>query len=78
MEKEKLAQVQRGFNDGYILEKNAPDLSRTLIDGFEDKNHPYAIGFEAGARTYIMDKMKEQIKNKSHGQDQDLNQDYDR
>lgn len=38
----------RGFNAGYQLEKLKPELAKKLVNGFTDKDHPYARGFTAG------------------------------
>lgn len=46
-------QIQRGFNAGYKLEQLDPVLSKTLQQGFTDKEHPYVKGFIAGGKEYV-------------------------
>jgi len=58
--------IQKGFNAGYKLEQLDPALSKTLQQGFTDKEHPYAKGFIAGGKEYVkemeLSKSKETTK----------------
>lgn len=55
------ALFQRGFNSGYILGKHTPKLSLQLIEGVQQKKHPYIQGFIAGN----LELLKELDKDKS-------------
>lgn len=41
--------IQKAFNAGYLIEQHLPDLSKLLVNGFQERNNPYAEGFIAGA-----------------------------
>jgi len=57
--------IQKGFNNGYQLQKHDPELSKTLQNGFTDKEHPYAQGFVAGSQEYVNEQSKEKGKGNS-------------
>ena len=46
-----LQAFKKAFNLGYKLQKSKPELASKLSNGFEDKEHPFAKGFEKGAVT---------------------------
>ena len=56
---EEQGQIKKGFNVGYELEKHAPEICKTIQDGFTDKEHPYAVGFIAGSNEFINENLKE-------------------
>lgn len=51
--------IQKGFNAGYQIEKHDSELSKTILNGFTDKEHPYAKGFMAGSQEYTLEVAKE-------------------
>lgn len=52
-------QIQKGFNHGYQLQKHQPMLAKTIMEGFADKQSPYAVGFRAGSNEWSQEKKKE-------------------
>ena len=44
--------LQRGFNQGYILQKNEPKLARQLSKSFDGKTTLYELGFIKGCEEY--------------------------
>lgn len=77
--------IQKGFNAGYQLQKQSPQLAQTLQQGFADKEHHYAKGFIAGSQEYTKElsqdkssskdsyfnKIKQQSQNRSKGKSSD-------
>lgn len=41
--------IKRGFNNGYLIQKEKPELAIKIAAGFKNSNHPYAIGFMNGS-----------------------------
>ncbi|MBK8193711.1 MAG: hypothetical protein IPK76_11070 [Lewinellaceae bacterium] len=52
------AVVQRAFNAGYLIEKYLPQLSKMLVKGFQDKTSPFAVGFIAGSKEMVAEKVQ--------------------
>ena len=67
--------MTKGFNAGFLLEKHNPELSRTILKGFADKNIPFAKGYIAGVKEYTIERTKEHFRNKS--KERDKGQDFD-
>lgn len=70
-----LSIFQNGFNAGYILGKYKPKLSMLLINGVQQKTHPYIQGFIAGNLEILQEQEKSQDKDAFHQQnllDQEL------
>ncbi len=42
-------QVKRGFNAGYMLQREKPELTVEIAQGFKDPSHPFVQGFMAGS-----------------------------
>ena len=40
--------IKKGFNQGYLLKKTRPELADKLAKGFQDKEHPWHVGFQKG------------------------------
>lgn len=49
--------LKKGFNAGYWLEKNAPELSKTLQEALGNEDSPYAQGFKKGSREFMSESL---------------------
>jgi hypothetical protein len=68
--------LKKGFNAGYLMEKYDPQLSRTLFKSLTDKEIPYAKGYTAGVKEYILERTIEHHKSRERDMDRDFG--YDR
>lgn len=83
MEEQRNAEIQRGFNAGYLLEKLNPKLSKKLLSGVKDKKDAFMLGFAKGAEQYnqesffdspppnIPDNVQDLNLDKTHNQEMD-------
>ena len=44
--------LQQGFNAGYLLAKEKPELLKAITDGLQKTNDPYVQGLLAGSEEY--------------------------
>ena len=71
---EQEAAFVKGFNNGYILEKHEPKLTKDLLQGISGKAVPYTDGLRLGSKQYQKEAFIEQAKggqrgDKSHDND---------
>jgi hypothetical protein len=57
------ALYQRGFNDGYLIAKHAPELSAQLAD--VQSNSPRMEGMKDGKEKFLLENTKNKEVNKS-------------
>jgi len=58
MDEDKYSQ---GFNSGYFLQKNSPDLLKTLLDGSTGESD-YLMGLSEGKKQHEMELKKERVR----------------
>ena len=67
--------IKRGFNDGYTIQQNNPELAVKIARSFSDPAHPYAKGFIGGSIQRIKEQgqveelQQERNKNKTPERD---------
>ena len=62
--------IQKGFNQGYILQKYSPKLAEKLYASFKDQDSHYKIGFVKGCLEIQKEKLKTRELNYSISKDQ--------
>ena len=55
--------IQKGFNSGYILRTQAPDLAQRFAQVLRDREDGYAVGFVAGIKEREKELFKTRGKN---------------
>ncbi len=50
--------IQKAFNAGYLIEKYLPQLSKMLVQGFQDKTSPFAEGYIAGSKEMMAERSR--------------------
>jgi len=70
--------IVKGFNAGYRLEQHKPELARQLLNGFVDKEHPYAQGFQAGIKEYAKERFKAKMRARDQNKSKNNDLDYSR
>lgn len=59
-------QIQKGFNQGYLIAQHKPELYKTLSNSLKKVTpNLYAKSFISGGKQYEIDKKKEKLKPKS-------------
>ena len=59
-------QIQKGFNQGYLIAQHKPELYKTLSNSLKkETQNLYAKSFLKGGKQYEMDKNKEKQKAKN-------------
>lgn len=56
-------EIQRGFNSGYVLRTQAPDLAERFAQVLRDREDGYAVGFVAGIKEREKELFKARSKN---------------
>lgn len=54
--------IQKAFNAGYLIEKYLPKLSKVLVNGFQNKQSPFAQGFIAGSQEMVNERVQSKSK----------------
>lgn len=70
--------IKKGFNAGYLLEKYDPELAKKILNSLQDKDIPYAQGYQAGVKEYARELFKEKMKERDRTEDRDKDRGYDR
>lgn len=52
----------KGFNSGYVMEKDNPELTKKLIEGNQNKDNTYFKGVVAGSKEQKRERYLEELK----------------
>lgn len=55
--------VKRGFNNGYLLQAEMPDLAKKFAKTLADRKDDYAVSFIAGIKEREREAIKSRAKN---------------
>ena len=60
-----------GFNNGYLIAKHEPELSKKLASGNTNEGNEYFDGLISGKQEYEMEKVKGRLKGMAKGKTND-------